>query len=309
MPSTIVDLSELTAVAVDDYLLIRDTSDVTNRDKKISVTNLQTNLAQKSGTPVAGNVARWASASSIVDSNVPISDVARLSQSQAFSAMQTNNGGMVNAPTATNVFGAIISMPAGTTMTAIRGQYNSVSAFDFWASATIRALDIYAFDNGSGAGPYIAVRNNNNASTPAAGSIRFFNLNGTQYYVWPDTAALLRIGSTAPTNSTDSGGTVIGAQTSNAAAKYLQDALSPLNEVLERIQAGAAAVRRFSYKSGAFGGQEFEGVVTDIAPAYGMDRDAEHPQGKSLNEIVIMGDLLRAVASLTARLTELEARI
>src|SRR5436190_7097850 len=40
MPSTIRDLTELTAVAADDYFLVSDTSDVTNRDKRISRTNL-----------------------------------------------------------------------------------------------------------------------------------------------------------------------------------------------------------------------------------------------------------------------------
>jgi hypothetical protein len=40
MPSTIRDLTELTTVASDDYLVISDTSDVTNRDKRISRLNL-----------------------------------------------------------------------------------------------------------------------------------------------------------------------------------------------------------------------------------------------------------------------------
>lgn len=71
--------------------------------------------------------------------------------------------------------------------------------------------------------------------------------------------------------------------------------------VAERVRLGAEAVRRFVYRSGAFGGEEFEGVVTDLAPAYGMDRDEEQPAGKSLNEIQILGDLLRMVDSLAQR--------
>lgn len=45
MPSTIRDLTELTVVATDDYLLISDTSDVVNRDKRISKSNLLSNIS------------------------------------------------------------------------------------------------------------------------------------------------------------------------------------------------------------------------------------------------------------------------
>lgn len=81
-----------------------------------------------------------------------------------------------------------------------------------------------------------------------------------------------------------------------------------LTEVAGRVRLGAEAVRRFVYRSGAFGGEEFEGVVTDLAPAYGMDRDEEQPAGKSLNEIQILGDLLRMVDSLAQRVAELEKK-
>lgn len=75
------------------------------------------------------------------------------------------------------------------------------------------------------------------------------------------------------------------------------------------MSAGLWAVRGFTYKSGAFQGARFEGVVVDYAPAYGMDRDTEHPAGKSLNEVNILGDLLRAVAYLTERVTALETEL
>ena len=75
----------------------------------------------------------------------------------------------------------------------------------------------------------------------------------------------------------------------------------PIDDVLTAVQAGADAVRRFTYKSGAFNGEEFSGVVTDYAPRYGMDRDVEHPAGKSLNILTVIGDLLLAVANLTER--------
>lgn len=71
MPSTIRDLTELTAVAVDDYFLVSDTSDLTNRDKKISQINLLG------------------------------ADVSRLSAAQMSTALKTFSGGInLVAPTA-----------------------------------------------------------------------------------------------------------------------------------------------------------------------------------------------------------------
>lgn len=55
-----------------------------------------------------------------------------------------------------------------------------------------------------------------------------------------------------------------------------------IDAVLASVQRGAEAVRRFTYKSGAYNGEEFSGIVTDYAPRYGMDRDEKRPAGRSL---------------------------
>ena len=77
--------------------------------------------------------------------------------------------------------------------------------------------------------------------------------------------------------------------------------------ILTHIQAGAAAVRRFVYKSNAYNGEEFSGLIVDYAARYGMDRDDEHPAGKSLNVINAIGDLMIAVTDLAGRVAALEA--
>ena len=74
------------------------------------------------------------------------------------------------------------------------------------------------------------------------------------------------------------------------------------------MRSEAAAVRRFTYKNGSFGGEEFSGLVVDYAPRYGMDRDADHPAGKSLNVVTAIGDLMIAVDYLAGRVAALEAR-
>jgi hypothetical protein len=95
MPSTIRDLTELTTVAVDDYLLISDTSDTSNRDKRISTANLQLALPKKSGTPVAGRVAGWLDANTLNDGGFAISDIARLSVAQTFINQPTFSSGAI----------------------------------------------------------------------------------------------------------------------------------------------------------------------------------------------------------------------
>ena len=187
------------------------------------------------------------------------------------------------------------------------GSGNNV--IDFPTISAAFGARISAADLGANAGPYVLIGNNTNGSTNAAGRVTIATRGGTYYHVWPDNSGNLRIGATAPTNANDTSGTVVGAQTSMAAAKHLFDDVTPIGDVLASIQqAAAAAVRRFTYRSGAFNGEQFEGVVTDLAPRYGMDRDEEHPAGKSLNEITLLGDLVRAVAWLSERVAALERR-
>ena len=185
-------------------------------------------------------------------------------------------------------------------------QRNSANRFAYSATDTSSLILLYAFDNGTGAGPYVNIQRNNNASTPSAGFVQISDLNNTSRRIWPDAAGLLRIHNATPTNANDTSGTVVGDQTSSLDSKHVQGESAPIGAVLAAVRQGAEAVRRFVYKSGAYNGEEFSGVVVDYAPRYGMDRDAEHPAGKSLNVITAIGDLLMAVANLTERVEALE---
>lgn len=167
-------------------------------------------------------------------------------------------------------------------------------------------LAMTAIDNGAGSGRYVLLDQNNNGSTPAAGFVRMTSRTGTSYRVWPDGSGNLRIHTADPTNANDAAGTVVGAQTSSLDTKNVLGEAAPIVDVLAAVRQGAEAVRRFVYKSGSFNGEEFSGVVVDYSPRYGMDKDEEHPAGKSLNVITAIGDLLMAVANLTERVEALE---
>lgn len=169
-------------------------------------------------------------------------------------------------------------------------------------------------DFGAAAGPMISIGRNTNASTPAPGALIVGKVNSDgNAYLWPDDSGVWRTQMNAQVTSANrNGGTVVGTQTSSLDSKELLGSETPINQVLAAIAAGAAAVRRFQYRrsldeqgqeTGArpFGGEEFEGIVVDFASRYGMDRDADHPAGKSLNVVVAVGDLMRAVAWLAER--------
>lgn len=159
-------------------------------------------------------------------------------------------------------------------------------------------------DNGSGGqGGTIQALRNSNATNGAPGDLVLQRADGTgNAHVYMDNSSVLRyLHNTVPVSSNLATGTVIGTQTSSLDSKDVLDGLTGIDDVLAAVQRGADAVRRFTYKSGAFNNEEFEGVVVDYQPRYGMDRDAEHPAGKSLNVIEVVGDLLRAVAWLVEK--------
>ena len=189
---------------------------------------------------------------------------------------------------------------------AYRWAYNGAERGYISVLGNANQIALVAFDNGSNDGPNVSIANNNNASTPAAGYINLVNRGGTGYRIWPDATGLLRIHTANPTSGADTAGTVVGAQTSSKDAKTQRGKPEDAAAILAHIAEGAKAVRRFVYKNGAFGGEEFSGIVVDYAPRYGMDRDADHPHGKSLSIITAIGDLMIAVNYLARRVAALE---
>lgn len=237
------------------------------------------------------------------DRKVTANKFAIVALSNTFTATQNIN------PTGAN--NAIYAgMALGNSGEAFAAYYNGVRRFIIREQAAVSQIRFDGFDNGTGLAPYISVERNNNASTPAPGHVILERANGSASdSIYPDNSGVWRTLAANPTSATFAGGTVIGAQTSSLDSKNIVGNPISIDEVLEAVLAGADAVRRFTYKSGAFNGEEFSGVVVDHAPRYGMDRDTEHPAGRALNEITVIGDLLMAVAHLVARVAALEAQV
>ncbi len=213
----------------------------------------------------------------------------------------------------TSDHGVNINMPAAaaTTSRSIRVTLDSTLRFHVQVDSANNEAVFAAFDNGSSDAPNIQIGRNSNASTPAPAYISLTNRTGTAWRVFPDSSGVLRIHNANPTNAVDVAGTatIVGAQTSHILFKnILGDPVSD-ETALGYIIDAAARVKRFSYKSGAFGGQEFSGVVLDgaVLDRYGMDADVDHAAGKALNVSTAIGDLMLAVRNLAERVAGLEA--
>lgn len=213
---------------------------------------------------------------------------------------------VIVAPSTLSDYAFSANMEAGTSGRAYRWQYNGALRGYINTFADENSITLSGFDNGAGLGCFVSIQRNSNATTPAAGFLYLQPKTVNTRRVWVDDSGQLRIHTADPTNANDAAGTVVGTQTSSLDTKDVQGGPEDELAVLEHIREGAAAVRRFVYKNGAYNGDEFSGIVIDYAPRYGMDRDAEHPAGKSLNVINAIGDLMIAVSHLASRVEALE---
>lgn len=261
-------LNECTNPAAADWMQIADMSESADRDRKVSASLIP-----------------WTNSVSTFTQPVIVAPAA-VSGLYCFSA----------------------NLPAGaaTNQRAFRWQFDGALRGYINTFVNENSFVLSAFDNGASIGCFVSVQRNSNATTPAAGLLYMQPKTASTRRIWVDDAGQLRIHTADPTNANDTAGVVVGTQTSSLEAKRLTGPAPSAAEALQHIAAGAAAVRAFIYKEGHNNNEEFSGMIVDYAPRYGMDRDEEHPAGKSLNVINALGDLMIAVADLAQRIAALE---
>lgn len=213
-----------------------------------------------------------------------------------------------------NVIGLTINMPASNSTHALTMYYNGTYYGGMFARSGVSGAEIVSNDLGNTvAAPYVLIGRNSNATVPSAATLRMAAKDGTVCYYWTDGSANLRISTSAAPTSTanDTGlGIVVGTQTSSLDSKDISDTLPDAQEAYQHIlNAARNGLRAWSYKNKAYNGEFFpNGIVTDYAPRYGMDRDEDHPNGKSLNPPVAIGDLMASILVISERLDKLEAQ-
>lgn len=166
------------------------------------------------------------------------------------------------------------------------------------SGATIPKMEVFtnievSDQSGVAEGPQVNIGRNTNGSG-ASGSLGITNLTGTLWHLWVDTSSNLRIGLAAPTISGgDTGGTVVGTQTSNLESKEVLGTFFDNKTALEALC--TTPLFRFKYRDGKFPDDEFIGIITDHSPFLGMDN------GKALNVPTAIGLLIAAVKELDRR--------
>lgn len=168
-------------------------------------------------------------------------------------------------------------------------------------------IEVPAEARGTGgvAGKAVVIgRNSSGSGAPGQIALEYRNGAGSAF-IWGDTSGVMRVGTSAVTEvGGDTGGTVIGTQTSTAASKHV------LAQVSGPVATSAALsiirdtpVYQFIYKNGAYNGETFYGITTDSSPLFGMD------QGKSFNPVTSFGVTVLAMQALDAKVRDLEARL
>jgi len=156
--------------------------------------------------------------------------------------------------------------------------------------------------NGSGnRGPHIDIGRNSDG-LGSAGYLVYMNRNGGSYRTWVDGSGDLRVWNSGdPTYANDASGTVVGTQTSAAAAKdILGPGIEPGKALASMLR---APIHRFKYRSGSYNNSEFHGIVTDEMPEFGMD------DGRAFSPVTAFGYTVQAIKALCERIEHLEDQI
>jgi len=128
--------------------------------------------------------------------------------------------------------------------------------------------------------------------------------SGTSGAIWPDDTGVLRIHTSLPNPDAgiaDTAGTVVGTQTSTLVSKRLTGRDVTPEAALVTIL--ATPVVSFTYKSGAYSGTEFQGIIADWSPAFAMDN------GRSFNPISAFGYTVQAFKAQQAQIDDLASRL
>jgi hypothetical protein len=154
--------------------------------------------------------------------------------------------------------------------------------------------------NGTGAtGGNGVVIGRNTSGGGAPGFLGMIDKAGNRFDLWTDSTGVVRTGTRPTETSGDTGGTVVGTQTSTRETKNIAGSFVDDTRALETIL--DTPLYRFTYKSGSYSGTEFVGIVADDSPDFAMDA------GRSFNPVSAFGYTVAAFKALEARVRALEA--
>jgi hypothetical protein len=220
----------------------------------------------------------------------------------------TDSGQLTVLAGSTSTVGLVVDTAASAAARAQSWLYNGVDSGRVDIRSDRSIMGLISRDLGNNiAGPRMEVGRSSNAGAegPVAGTMNFTKKDDTNGFVWVDASGNLRINSSAPTGSSgsptvsDTAGTVIGTQTSTLASKILLGGDLTPGEALRTIL--QTPVKHFKYKSDAYNGSDFHGIIADYSPEFAMD------EGRVFNPVSAFGYAVQAIKALTERIQQLEA--
>lgn len=282
---TIHDLTELAAApASDDELAIWDLS--VSALKRITIANVF-----GGGTLSGGGVVATGGFTLTVPATMT---AAGRNVTNTFTAAQTI------APT-TSVDALTINMPSGSTARALVTQFNGSARIRTQETAIINLLQLMAVDAGTGSGPEVQIRRNENATTPAPGFLSCQEADADFASIYPDNSRVWRTRAGSPNNSNFASGDVIGSQSSQLATKdILGPGIRPQDALRTLLR---TPVHHFRYKDGRYRNSDFHGIVAEESPDFVMDA------GTVFNPVSAFGFTTQAIKALQAKIDELENKL
>lgn len=255
--------------------------------------------------PVAGDWMEITNTGNATDKEqkVDAGRFAILANLQTFTATQTF------APSGTGANATVITMPTSTSALAMLCKYGAVDRFYLTISAAATQLSLASADMGNNiTGPAVVLGRNTNATNSSAGSFGGVRKGGGAVdYLWNDNTGVWRTNTSAPTGTTDTSGSVVGAQTSWHEFKEDIVAWADPQQALDAV----LACRLFQYHlKGDATKRQYAGLVItgDDRGAWFSENDGEH-QIPSLNERNLFGYLIGAVQTLSAQVEALKAEV
>ncbi len=169
---------------------------------------------------------------------------------------------------------------------------------------TGRILAIADGDFGLGnPGAIMVVGRNTNNGNESAGSIAFTDKAGGIGYVWRDASGNMRVSNGAPTPGNDTGGTVIGTQTSTRDTKQDITDFSDYQSMLDLVR--NAPLHYFRYKN-EVAGYGSDSPLSKYRLGYIADEvDPLFMWGNSIDQVSVNGILLASVKALDLKIEPL----
>ncbi len=229
-------------------------------------------------------------------------------------ANHTTDGQMHILAGATNTVGLVVESLASTTADAQTWQYDGVDGASLFVGATSAFFVMLSRDFGNNLpGPAIGCYRNTNSDTegPAAGTLFLEQADGTDRFLWVDSAGDLKIhfgppsGSTGTPNVEDDAGVVVGDQSSWYKLKQNIDKFVDNQEALDAVL--ATDLYEFDMKD-----NHHTGLVIyekDRGSWFSYNDDLKIQQTPCLDERTIHGYTLASIKALNAKIQDLQSQI